>query len=156
MVLLAGRLIYTATTTPDEVMAQLIPRLDNYIGCQEMLSVTLGITTFRSLIQGCLLLVFTDNEGVRSGLIRGGNRSPEVSTLVHYYWCQMTFDQVGAYAARVESHSNIADGPSRNRLSVLSRLGAECWQHQWPWYVNHLWDAVSTSPFERGSTTLST
>ena len=135
-----GQFYYCATSTPAHVWEQLIPRWDNQIGFQEMLAVVLGLCTFVDIIRDSLLLTFVDNDGVRVAIQRGGNRAAEVSHLVHHSWALVAQSCIGWYTARVESHANVADAPSRGSFTQMAALRAIPCDPVWPYWAQHLWN----------------
>ena len=104
-----------------------------------MFAVALGLQTFGAMLRGALVLCFVDNEGVRVAIQRAGNRAPEVSHLVHFLWLTCARDQVAWYSARVESHANIADAPSRSEFYSMRELKAQLHEPQWPAWALNLW-----------------
>ena len=104
-----------------------------------MLAVSLGVSTFVHLMRGALVISYVDNDGARAAIQHGGNRSYEVSHLVHYLWIEVSRQSVGWYTARVESHANIADAPSRGDLSAMRALGAIMYAPRWPEWALELW-----------------
>ena len=68
------------------------------------------------------VLYFIDNDSVRFGLIRGVADSPILAVLVHRYFLLEATSSTFPWYARVASHSNIADAPSRGRVDVVAEL----------------------------------
>ena len=132
---------YAAMTVLQLVLDQLLPRKDNQIRCQEMLAVALLMETFRAELKGALVLAFIDNDGVRCAVRHGGGGAPEVNAMVGNLWLERVRDQVGLDAARVETHANIADGPSRGDFSMMARLGASDRVAKLPPWARHVWVA---------------
>ena len=120
-------------------MSQLLERRDQQIGFQEMLAMVLGIATFTDLLRGTLLLNFCDNDGVRVSTQKGGGASPEVSHLVSHVWRTCASEQIALYVARVESHANLADAPSRGHFEDLRTLGATYVKAVLPPWAQDLW-----------------
>ena len=115
---------YTTTKTPEKLIRDLLPRKDNQINFQEMLAMVIGLTTFITLLQGSLLLTFCDNDGVRAATQKASGGSPEVAHLVSHVWKTCALRHVVMYVARVESHANVADAPSRHDFQGVSALRA--------------------------------
>ena len=97
------------------------------------------LETFRKELQGALVLAFIDNDGVRSAIQHGGGGAPEVNAMVGNLWLECAKDQIGLYAARVETHANIADGPSRGDFSLVARLGARARVAKFPPWAHRVW-----------------
>ena len=124
---------------PDHLWNQMLLRHDNQITVQEMLAVVLLMGTFRDVLRGALLLLFIDSDGVRHALQRGTGGPPEVALLVGKFWLEAAELHLGAYTARVESKANIADGPTREDVSVLLSLHATQHRAVWPEWAQSLW-----------------
>ena len=92
-----------------------------------MMAVVLGFYTWLDELRNVVLTVYVDNEGVRYSMISGTSRLPEVALSVARMWHVVADVNVGLLVRRVESKSNLADGPTRENLKYLSKLGAiEC------------------------------
>ena len=59
---------WSRDVVPDHVWNTLTPRGDNQIGLQELLAVTIAITTFASVLCGAKVSSYIDNDGVLGGL----------------------------------------------------------------------------------------
>ena len=68
---------------------------------------------------------FVDNDSAVSCLVKGYSPQVDSVALVGDYWLRCASLGIGTYVDRVESKSNIADGPSRCQFSLLSALGAQ-------------------------------
>ena len=97
------------------------------------------LETFREELQGALVLAFIDNDGVRCAIQHGSGGAPEVNAMVGNLWLECARDRIGLYAARVETHANIADGPSRGDFSLMARLGARARVAKLPPWAHHVW-----------------
>eukprot|EP00959_Pyramimonas_sp_CCMP1952_P267866 5600565-Pyramimonas_sp.AAC.1 len=67
---------------------------------------------------------FIDNDGVLHALINGSGRAPELNFGVGMTWLDMASRDISLQLGRVESEANLADGPSRNDLSMMHQLSA--------------------------------
>ena len=134
-----GWFAYTCTQVPQAMWAQFLDRKDHQIGGQEMLAVVLALGTFELQIREALVLLFVDNDGVRESLMRGSSRAAEVNRMAGALWLQLASWRTGLYTARVESKANIADGPTRDDLSLVARLSATFVQPVWPSWAWHFW-----------------
>merc|ERR1711951_278306 len=67
---------------------------------------------------------FVDNDSAVSCLVKGYSPQVDLVALVGDYWLRCAALSLGTYVDRVESKSNIADGPSRADFSFLFALGA--------------------------------
>ena len=96
-----------------------------------MLAVVLALGTFELQLREALVLLFVDNDGVRESLMRGSSRAAEVNMLAGSTWLQLASWRTALYTARVESKANVADGPTRDDLSLVARLSATFVQPVW-------------------------
>jgi len=133
--------LWTRVQTPQHVWDQLVERSDCQIGFQELLGVVLILGTFSSLLTGKLWVGFGDNDGVQYALARGGGHNPESNMIIGKIWMQLATFDTDLHAARVDSESNIADGPTRDSFELLTRVQASFveppdWLHDiWNWQV---------------------
>ena len=104
-----------------------------------MLAVALMVGTFAHILEGSLCLLFVDNEGVRCAIRHGGGGGPETNMMVGHLWMYCACRKVGLFIARVETHANVADGPSRDDCSLMVRLGATEVVPCLPQWALHLW-----------------
>ena len=68
--------------------------------------------------------MFIDSMTALSSIVNGWSRHEDTSLLCHSLWRVCNNLGTFAYFDRVESKSNIADGPTKGRLSNLELLGA--------------------------------
>ena len=86
-----------------------------------------------------------DNEGARYALISGTSKCQEVSMLVARMWHEAAQNRWGLLFRRVESKANVADGPTRENLEILERLGAIWCEPMMPSWITNLWVPISVS-----------
>ena len=118
---------FTRCRVPDFVWRQLLPRSDDQIGVQEALAVLLLQATFADMLSGALVSVFVDNDGVSYGFINGDAEAPETNAMIAVFWLRAAQMRSSVVFHRVESASNIADGPTRpdkDGCRVLHAVGA--------------------------------
>ena len=142
----SGQWYYTHMTVPDQIWDLFLPRSDDQIGMQEFLAVPLLFATFEPLIQGSLLLLAVDNQGVLHALIKGRSSADDLNLGVGRHWLDVSRLRVAQHVVRVESASNIADGPSREDYSLLEAMGATYVPPKLPQWCFDLWG--STLPSE--------
>ena len=65
--------------------------------------------------------------------------SPEINLMVGKIWLWVAREQIALVIVRVESHANIADGPSRNDYSYMQRLNAMEVSPEWPDWIYAIW-----------------
>eukprot|EP00971_Amphidinium_carterae_P351614 6492191-Amphidinium_carterae.1 len=134
-----GSFAYTRLLAPELIVSQLLPRADCQIGFLEFLAVAMALETFSLQIVGTALTVYVDNEGVRAAMHKGSGGTVEVNIAIGKMWMQIALQDVALWTARVESHSNIADGPTRHDLSELERLDATFCAPELPSWVKSVW-----------------
>lgn len=88
------------------------------------------------------ILHFVDNDAASSCLVKGYSPKIDSSELVGVYWLTAAAQKVSIYIDRVESKSNLSDGPSRFDNTLLARLGSLEVQPQFP--PGFLLDSVSS------------
>eukprot|EP00435_Cladocopium_sp_Y103_P044779 s1987_g12.t1 len=134
-----GNFWWTRIRTPNEVWSVLLPRDDSQIQFQELLGVLLTWGTFATLLQGALWLAFVDNDSILHTLTKGSGGGAEVHLCVGRLWLELAARQVDLHVARVESDSNVSDGPSRDDLSWLAILKAAWVEPVLPTWVTDFW-----------------
>ena len=90
-------------------------------------------------LKGALALAFIDHDGVRCAVQHGGGGAPDVNAMVGNLWLERAKDQLGLDAAKVETHANIADGPSKGDFSMMARLGAVARVATLPPWARQVW-----------------
>ena len=71
------------------------------------------------------ILIFIDNDGARHSWIKGSADSSCPRMMIHRGALREAELQVIPYFCRVPTHSNLADGPSRDDFEQCLHLGAE-------------------------------
>ena len=97
----------------DGVVARMNPASGNPIFEFECLAILMGLRTWAPLIKNCNLVIFTDNDAALACMIRGmsdNDYGGKIVTCVHELSDEMVCN---AWYERVNTTSNIADGPSR-------------------------------------------
>ena len=70
------------------------------------------------------VILFVDNDAAAACLVRGYSPKSDSSAIVGTFWLLASQTKSEIYIDRVESKSNIADGPSRLDFSVLEAMHA--------------------------------
>ena len=70
------------------------------------------------------LVHYIDNESSRMALIKGFGETSHAARFIKAYVNLEGEHQVKTWFARVPSHSNVGDGPSRDDISLVTELGA--------------------------------
>jgi hypothetical protein len=130
---------WTRIQTPQHIWDQLAPRDDSQIGFQELLGVVLILGTFGAFLEGSLWVGFGDNDGVTYALAKGGGHSLECNLVIGKCWLQIAAFNTDLHAARVESHANIADGPTRDHFDCLTSLNAIYVEPKLPEWIHDVW-----------------
>ena len=86
----------------------------------EMLAVWVGITVFHDYILDNDLVFFCDNNAVLSSLISGRTSNDVMRAILQKVFEWEDANGMNIWYERVESHANIADGPSRGRFEELA------------------------------------
>ena len=114
-------------------MAFFTKRRDAQIMGLELLSITLGLQTFKGMLQGSKVVIHSDNTGaeVRPLVVacafalllgvlllqvafrRGSARSYDHAQLVHKQWLHAAVERLSIHVVRVATDDNLADLPSR-------------------------------------------
>lgn len=114
---------YTFLAVPDVVVANWLPRA-NYMGQLEVMAGPVAVSTWHNKLRGRQVIHFVDNDSAAAGLVRGYSPKADSSPLIGHYWLHAACSQVSMYIERVESKSNLADGPSRLDFQQLQSWGA--------------------------------
>jgi len=115
---------FTVFHIPPVLWNQLLPRKDNQIQFAELAGVLLAWGTFRMQLHGNYWSTFQDNQAVERALLKASGGTPECNAAVGKFWQEMAVAAAAFTVWRVESHANIADGPSRQKFDELRQLGA--------------------------------
>lgn len=98
----------------------------------EAVAASVLLSTFESELAGCSLIVFEDNRGAQSALLRGASKSVLSAELALAFWWLAAKGDVIPWLERVNSASNIADGPSRGDLELAFKMGCLWRDPIWP------------------------
>ena len=134
-----GTFFWTRVKTPRHILQQLTPREDSQIGFQELLGLVLVLGTFPDLVSGSLWVGFCDNDGVTHALSKGGGHNTECNLLIGKVCLHLASVDCDLHVGRVESKSNIADGPTREDLSLLEQLEAVFVSPILPEWISDIW-----------------
>ena len=83
-----------------------------------------GFRSWPVALSNCELIHFIDSNTSLSSLVNGWSRQSDTCHLVGEYWRKACSLQCFPWLERVESESNIADGPTKNDLSFMKRINA--------------------------------
>ena len=117
---------YFGEILPQEMVA-LWGRNDQqqYIFEAEIMPYAVSLFLWRSVLKGKCAFVFIDNEGARSAWICGFAATKAAQHMLHVGTTLEAKLSLHAYFARVPTHSNMGDGPSRGNFSAVEKLGGK-------------------------------
>ncbi len=113
---------YFSSGVPAAVMEKLMTMSKNPIHELEVMPVVISLLLWAEFVK-CAPLVHY-NESSRMALIKGYGETSHAAKLVKAYVNLEFKHQVKTWFARVPSHSNVGDGPSRDDISLVTKLGA--------------------------------
>ena len=116
-------ILYTHWVVPEAVLHRWELR-STYIGQLELLAAPLALITWAKQLQRRQIIHFVDNESAAAGLVRGHSSKADSSALIGEYWLTASKQSMEIYVDRVESKSNISDGPSRLEFTEMRALQA--------------------------------
>jgi hypothetical protein len=94
-----------------------------YIFEAEIMPYVVSLFLWRNCLKGKCLFAFIDNEGARSAWIVGFASTKAAQHMLHIGTTIAAKLSVHPYFARVPTHSNLGDAPSRGRFSVIEKFG---------------------------------
>ena len=94
-----------------------------YIFEAEVMPYAVSLILWREILRGKCILVFIDNEGARSAWINGFASTPASRHMLHVGTTVEAQLSIHPYFARVPTHSNLGDAPSRGRFDVIEKFG---------------------------------
>ena len=115
---------YTYHSVSHDIISTWIPK-QTYMGQLELLAAPLALATWSSRLAGRRVLLFIDNDAAASTLVRGYGNKSDSTAITGQFWLLAAQIAVELYLDRVESKSNLADGPSRLELHYMHRLHAQ-------------------------------
>lgn len=134
--------VWTMDKCPSHIYSQFVDRRDDHILLQEALAIALANKTFEEILDNCNVTNFVDNDAVLFSMIKGTAQAADLRAVVGRVWMDMAVKRVAWQGFRVESHSNIADSPTRDRWHIFGLLGARFIPPQWPGWLEVLWSPV--------------
>ena len=121
-----GEWFFTCMRAPDELLQQFRPRRDNQIMGLELLAISMGLGTFRWLLEGKYVVVHCDNSGAEVSVRRGSSRAWDHAQLVHSQLMFAIRHRMSLFVKRVGTAENIADIPSReDSRQFMDYIGAK-------------------------------
>ena len=118
------KLYHFSLEIPPETVSHWLSKR-TYMGQLEIYAGPIALYTWASLLSDTHLIHFVDNDSALACLVRGYSPKSDSCALVGLYWLTAAKHRVASYIDRVESKSNLSDGPSRFDTDLLSRLGSQ-------------------------------
>ena len=115
---------YTNMKPSDDTLKLFTRRRDNQIMGLELLSISLGLTTFKEQLSNRKVVVHSDNTGSEAATRSGTAKSFDHAQLVHEQWAHAVLNRMHLFVKRVPTDDNIADLPSRLDFKLLKAIGA--------------------------------
>ena len=117
------RIEYLSYVVPPEVVASWLPK-QTYMGQLEILAGPLALSTWKDVLQHSGVIHFVDNDAAAAGLVKGYSSKRDSTLLISSYWSLAAEHAIDPYLDRVESKSNLSDGPSRLDHQLMHELQA--------------------------------
>eukprot|EP00435_Cladocopium_sp_Y103_P007550 s1582_g2.t1 len=132
------RILYFSWVVPPALVDQWLPK-QTYMGQLELLACPVALSTWSQELTNTRLLHFIDNDSAAATLVKGYSQKSDSVEITDEYWQLAARHCIDAYIDRVESKSNVSDGPSRLDFSSLELLGASCTEPSVD-FLFHRWD----------------
>ena len=94
-----------------------------YIFEAEIMPYAVALFPWRKFLNGKCLFAFIGNEGARSSWITGFASTKTAQHILHIGTTIEAKMAVHPYFARVPTHSNLGDAPSRGKFSIIEKFG---------------------------------
>ena len=94
------------------------------MGQLEILACPIALNTWPTILHNRQVLLFIDNDAAAACLVRGYSPGQDSCALVGDFWLAASSSRLSVYIDRVESKSNLADGPSRLVFDLMYKLQA--------------------------------
>ena len=119
---LTNDLFYSAAEVTNDILSQWLPK-STYMGQLELLAAPFALATWERHLSHRSVLLFIDNDSAASNLVKGYSPKIDSSAIVGEFWLLASRLRLQVYIDRVESKSNLSDGPSRFEFNILQQLG---------------------------------
>ena len=119
--------MYTSWKVPELLVSTWLPK-QSYMGQLELLAAPVALATWHKCLQGKRLIHFVDNDSASACLVKGYSPRVDSCALVGEYWLLACKYSIDPYIDRVESKSNLSDGPSRLDFDLLAQLRSVFWK----------------------------
>ncbi len=118
--------MYTSWTVPEPLVSKWLPK-QSYMGQLELLAAPVALATWHRCLHNRRLIHFVDNDSASACLVKGYSPRVDSCALVGEYWLLACQHSIDPYIDRVESKSNLSDGPSRLDFALMRQLKSEFW-----------------------------
>ena len=140
------RVEFFTYVVPQILVDQWLPK-QTYMGQLEVLAAPLSLATWSSTLSRSRVIHFVDNDAAASSLVRGYSPKVDSSLLVSNYWSLAAESAIDPYIDRVESKSNLSDGPSRLDETLMIQLRARKVAPNFDFLFDFSrWDTAATAP----------
>eukprot|EP00435_Cladocopium_sp_Y103_P074393 s19_g48.t1 len=129
---IGGVLVYPDGTIR-ECFGEMLPRellkewgrddQQQYIFEAEVMPYAVGLILWRTILERKCIFVFIDNEGARAAWICGFASTKASQHMLHIGTSLEAQIESHPFFARVPTHSNIGDAPSRGKFNVIEKFG---------------------------------
>ena len=115
-------LVFSSWPVADAIVSRWLQK-ESYMGQLELLAAPFAFSTWQDRIQNRSLILFIDNDSAAASPVKGYSPKVDSGAIVGEFWLLAAQLRVHVYIDRVESKSNLADGPSRNQFDEIKGLG---------------------------------
>ena len=118
-----GELVYLKGRIPQRTRSLLSLRKTNIVAF-ELIAALIPFLCLQRVLRGHRVVHFIDSTAALACVIRGFSRKPDLACLAGRLWfeaCDLMIDYTAQY---VPTKLNLADGPSRDDVSLMEALGA--------------------------------
>ena len=136
-------------SVPRKLMEDALKTSANPIYELELLPVMVAFVLWGSWIKSTHTVVYLDNDAARAALCRGYGSTITAQNIVQ---CTMNAEcrlELKTWFARVPTHSNLADGPSRLECNEIEQLGSKRVEVDWNLILENL-SSVECATSKRG------
>eukprot|EP00435_Cladocopium_sp_Y103_P061120 s489_g22.t1 len=119
---LSNELLFSNLEVPTSVVSKWLPR-KSFMGQLELLAAPFAFDTWRNRLEQREIILFCDNDSAGANLVKGYSPIVDSTSIVGEFWLLVSALRAHVYIDRVESKSNLADGPSRGDFTEVLALG---------------------------------
>ena len=130
---------------PEVFMQKALEKSANPIYELELLPIYISLVLWGSRLRATHLVCYLDNDAARAALCKGYGSTDLARRIVA---CTMESEcrhKLKSWFARVPTHSNISDGPSRLDCREVERLGSKFIEIDWECILENLCESSSAS-----------